>query len=611
VTTGAGEPSPTAPCRNCGHDVPAGAYCGRCGATSTPRRGDGPAWLRLRAYAAAPDQHLLLPSLVTTPFPRLPRRSRAAFRVGLLALAALLVAFCLVKAPPMLVAFCALGMPLSFVGYLTATGAFGDLPGRSLALTAVLGLGAGTGWAFATNAIWAHTYDDVLATPMTAPQLLINMVAIPVGGVLLMLAPVALVRRWWSGGAESLDGFTIGALAALCFTAAGILTRGASNFASGLFEQDFPVSALLSLTAIRGVAAPLTAVAAGGVVGATLWFRPRADPPVTRHWYSPSAPALAMIIAVAAALAENAIDYAWISYAQIVALYAVVTVLALMALRLVLHWCLLGEARDGTPGGEPVRCPQCDHVVPDLAYCPDCGVAANAASRSSRRGDRSSPIRETSIVRLLLGMGTAWVVLAACVVAVVAYSTPPPAQFTCPPDCGRPPIGEPVLTNPRFTPADGSFSVSYPGPMTAYEASVEPDGVVVELRAGDGGTMHLFGEPAANRTPKQITEDVLERDFPNAQIDYEIPHAQVGYQPGYGVVADVYRTAVTGNSDRDRVLVMVAVKNGLALVAEGTGPFHEFSPEFGSGHPSGANFFLALDMAKYVNSFSWRGDPPR
>jgi hypothetical protein len=56
---------------------------------------------------------------------------------------------------------------------------------------------------------------------------------------------------------------------------------------------------------------------------------------------------------------------------------------------------------------------------------------------------------------------------------------------------------------------------------------------------------------------------------------------------------------------------MVAVKNDFALIAAAAGPFREFSPEFGSGHPSGANFFLALDMAKYVNSFTWRGDPPR
>ena len=58
-------------------------------------------------------------------------------------------------------------------------------------------------------------------------------------------------------------------------------------------------------------------------------------------------------------------------------------------------------------------------------------------------------------------------------------------------------------------------------------------------------------------------------------------------------------------------MIMVAVKNDYALIAAAAGPYREFTPDFGSGHPSGANFLLALDMAKYVNSFTWRGDPRR
>ena len=56
---------------------------------------------------------------------------------------------------------------------------------------------------------------------------------------------------------------------------------------------------------------------------------------------------------------------------------------------------------------------------------------------------------------------------------------------------------------------------------------------------------------------------------------------------------------------------MVAVKNDLALVASAVGPFHAFGPDFGPGPPSGANLEIAEDMGKYVNSFSWRGDPAR
>jgi hypothetical protein len=274
-----------------------------------------------------------------------------------------------------------------------------------------------------------------------------------------------------------------------------------------------------------------------------------------------------------------------------------------------------------------------------MAFCPNCGIAAQAASRTSRatrRGDRprresvvteepsaraayavppgpyeATPVRQSTPRRVLL---TLTCVLAAAAIAAVGLSvviTPTLPRYVCPPDCGRPPLGSPITTNPRFTAADGSFSFSYPGPGTAYEATVNENGVVLNFVAGDTGTLVLFGEPARNRTPQQVTEDLLQENYPDATVDYEIPNASVGYQPGYGVVADEYPQDSTGQYTRLRLLVMVAVKNDLALVAAAAGPYHEFSPQFGTGHPSGANLQLAMDMAKYVNSFAWRGDPPR
>ncbi|MCV7224846.1 hypothetical protein [Mycolicibacterium komossense] len=224
---------------------------------------------------------------------------------------------------------------------------------------------------------------------------------------------------------------------------------------------------------------------------------------------------------------------------------------------------------------------------------------------------RADPVRHTSPARLLAMLGTALVLVVAATIGLSLWLTPPPANYTCPPHCGRPPIGQPVTTNPRFTSADGEFAVSYPPAGTAYESTLQPDGVVLELHAGDGGTLRLFGRPAAGRTSRQVVDDVISDSFPDATTDYEIPNAQVGYQLGYGVIADVYKAGTTGDPIRLRVLVMAAVKNDYALIAAAAGPFHEFSPDYGSGHPSGANFMLAMDMAKYVNSFSWRGDPPR
>lgn len=179
--------------------------------------------------------------------------------------------------------------------------------------------------------------------------------------------------------------------------------------------------------------------------------------------------------------------------------------------------------------------------------------------------------------------------------------------YACPPDCGRPPTGLPVSVNPVFTAASGEFSVSHPAPGAAYAVSTEPNGVTARFRVGDGGTLRLFGEPAAGRDAVGIVQQVLAESFPDSVIAYELPNATVGFQNGYGVVADFTQPGAAPM----RVIAIAAVKNDLALVAVASGPFRQFTPEFGPGPPSAANLQIAQEMGRYVNSFSWRGDPPR
>ena len=223
----------------------------------------------------------------------------------------------------------------------------------------------------------------------------------------------------------------------------------------------------------------------------------------------------------------------------------------------------------------------------------------------------TAPVHHTDPVRLLTGLGVATVVVAAGAVAVAVLATPEAPKFVCPPDCGQPPIGKPVETNPWFMSSDGRFSVQYPRAGTAYDVTFDSDGVNVDFTAGDTGRMQFFGLPAEGRTSKQIAEQLIEAKYPNATTDYEIPNAMVGYQPGYGVVKDAYPQDAVGTFTRLRLLVMVAIKKNYALVAAAIGPYHEFSPDFGSGHPSGVNMQLALDMGKYVNSFIWRDNSRR
>jgi hypothetical protein len=569
-------------------------------------------------------------SIASSLFPHLPHRSRAPFRVALGVLFLTLIAFAFLKWQAPLIAVSALGFPLLFLLYMHETDIDDDLPSSSLALTAALGIGFGVGWALLTGHIVADSYDVALSDGTSEGHSLLEGVAIPAGSAVLMVLPAVVVRLLRPATRESLDGFVIGALSAIAFVAAATLTRLAPQLATGPTAHDQPASELLAEAGIQGVAMPLTAAAAGGLVGVALWF--------TRPAGMNRRPAVVLltssfVVVIGLCAALGVAEVAPFTNGLHFGLHLLVAVVALLALRIGLQAALLHEAHDEMNPGTQVLCPHCDHVVPDTAFCPNCGVATRAASRTARAIRRTTedigvpttrpgyalptgsyeavPVRHTTHTGLLTALGAGAAVVAAAAVTVSVLVTPVAPRYVCPPDCGRPPIGKPVATNPWFSSADGKFAVQYPRAGTAYEVTLDPDGVEVNFTAGDTGTMELFGQPAGDRTPKQIAEALIGEHYPDATTDYEIPNALVGYQPGYGVVKDEYPQDASGTFTRLRLLVMVAVKDDYALVAAAIGPYHEFSRDFGSGHPSGANLQLALDMGKYVNSFTWRGGPPR
>jgi hypothetical protein len=619
---------PTMHCAVCDKDVPAGAFCGTCGAHLSPQRGNGRGVLRPAAYGAAPGEHVLRLSVASSLFPHLPARSRAPFRVALGVLFLTLIAFAFLGWQAPLIAVSALGLPLLFLLYLHESDVDDDLPVSTLALTAALGVGLGVGWALLTGGTVADSYDVALSDGTSEGHSILEALLIPAGTAVLMVLPAVVVRLLRPATRESLDGFVIGALGAIAFVASATLIRLAPQFATGPTAQDRAVSGLLAEAGIQGVAMPLTAAAAGGLFGVALWF--------TRPASMDRRPAVVLLISsflvvLGLCVALGLMEAASFTNGLHFGVHLLVAVLAMLALRIGMQAALLHEAHDEMNPDAQILCPHCDHVVPDTAFCPNCGVAARAASRTSRTKRRSPagmgvtrpgyalpagpyeavPVRTTTHTRLLTTVGAGVAVAVAAAVTASVLATPSAARYVCPPDCGQPPIGKPVETNPWFMSSDGRFSVQYPRAGTAYEVRLEPDGVDVNFTAGDTGTMQFFGLPARGRTSKQIAEDLIGEKYPDATTDYEIPNAMVGYQPGYGVVKDEYPQDASGTFTRLRLLVMVAIKKNYALVAAAIGPYHEFSPEFGSGHPSGVNMQLALDMGKYVNSFIWRDNSRR
>jgi hypothetical protein len=385
---------PVTECPVCRVDVPDGEYCGLCGLPLKEHKGDGPGWLRMRAFASAPGENLFLPSIASSLFPHLPAKSRTPFQVALLVVVVALVAFAMLRLPAALVAVAALGLPFLFVLYLHEIEAHRDVSLNALALTVVLGIGLGICWVLLTGVMVARSYGVPLGSGIAAYRLLREGLGVPLGSALLALTPAFLVRYTQPGDREALDGFMIGALGALSFGAAATLTRLAPQFATGMVARSRPMEGLLVEAGIRGIAMPLTAAAAGGLVGAALWFK-RPPSKADQH---PGVVRLVLLLFGVAVLVVYAslglVDVVNMPQLWQLACHLVVAALALLALRIGLHLALLHEAHDEIHSDQPILCPHCGHVVPDMAFCPACGAATHASSRSSRTARRDArPVR--------------------------------------------------------------------------------------------------------------------------------------------------------------------------------------------------------------------------
>ena len=196
---------------------------------------------------------------------------------------------------------------------------------------------------------------------------------------------------------ESLDGFVIGALGAIAFTAAATLTRMAPQFATGPTAR-IPADRSASFSprpAFKGVALPLTAAAAGRIG--------RRGPVVhPAHQHQPTTGDRA----AGGEFPCGAGPFATLGLTESLPFF--------QGLHVGLHlvdrgYCIAGledwragqryctKRRTRRIRMQHVLCPHCDHVVPETAFCPNCGVATRAASRTSRAARRRPP--EAPVVR--------------------------------------------------------------------------------------------------------------------------------------------------------------------------------------------------------------------
>ncbi len=384
----------TMPCQRCEHDVPPGRFCGRCGASLTPAGGDGPGWLRIRDYAAAPGENVLTPSIVSSMFPYLPNRSCGTFRVAVWLVAAVLAILCVLQQEVAMVTTTTFAPPLLLLIYLKETGVITDLLWRVWVPTLVVGIGVGVCWALWTNAIVAESYSLGLGIEVPTAQLMRDALVIPFGGLFALQLPAVLIRLTRPPARESLYGFGVGALGGTMFAVGATIVRLVSQIDAGERVSDQPVADLLLEAGVRGITQPLMAGAIGGLIGAALWYRGPDGQGRRGLW---TAIVVGSLAAPAIYASVGLVDVLRVTpYLQFV-VHVTIAVVALLALRIGLQLALLNERHDVTDAELPILCADCGHVVPDMAFCPACGVASQAASlesRAVRRRDRPRPTEE-------------------------------------------------------------------------------------------------------------------------------------------------------------------------------------------------------------------------
>jgi hypothetical protein len=324
-------------------------------------------------------------SVVSTLFPHLSHRSSAPFRAGFALLVTLLVVFSATGLEAPVIALAAMGVPLLFQLYIHEVDVYEDGHLMLTAETLLIGAALGVGWALLGGPIVSHALQPTLGATLGTWDVAKAAVLVPIVGQALMLVPLLLVLLFvpgFGGRRESLDGFSLGAASALGFTFAAVITDLANRLSDGLAPSR-PFTNILTEALIRGVATPVLAAAATGLIGASIWAHrsERGTASAGGRWITN--PLVVIVSVVAVQIGLGFADQARLSDVPLLVVHLAGTGVVLLALRIGLHHILLHEAHDVVIGPS-TTCSQCYHVVPLMPFCPSCGVALAATTKRHR-----------------------------------------------------------------------------------------------------------------------------------------------------------------------------------------------------------------------------------
>lgn len=362
-----------AACPVCGNMAPPGRFCGFCGYDWI---GDG---RRHRPYVAHPTGPVRRLELVSTLFPHLPQRATWPFRIVLLNGMAILALVSLLRlaAPSAIIAGTLL--PALYLLYFWEVEVYEEEPWAVIGATLGYGAVVGVGWSLLFDTVATQAYLSSAGGQQTLAGILIAGIVPGVGQIGVLLGPALLFV--WRRHREPLDGFAFGVAAALGFRLGitlvhlpGIASDGPLAVGDGL--------AFVLQTLRDGLLAPIVFACLAGNVALAFWSnriprRTDRQPPFAGPWFWAA-------VALAVQFLYGFANVLVLDTRLVVLTYVVGAAALLLVSRAAIHNALLDEAHE-IKIGNPVICPHCLHVVPQMPFCPNCGVAWHATSKLARR----------------------------------------------------------------------------------------------------------------------------------------------------------------------------------------------------------------------------------
>ncbi len=365
------EGPPLVNCPHCESVVPAGDFCGHCGAHLITA-----STTRTHAFAAVPSERVAHLSIISTLFPHLPHRRGGAFRWALIAgVAAVLVLASLhLFAPATVAATCLL--PVLYLLYLYEVEVYEDEPWLLIAATMVTG--AVLGYVFTM-----FSGDAVSRLNLTGDRenaFVLAGVAIPIVAQALMLAGPLSLYLFRPRYREPLDGLTFGAASALGFTLMSSLVAFWPLIQGPLVATGAPLD--WSLRLLRaGILVSLVNASTTELITAAVWLqrydRRRAGLPWTTSILA------TLIVAAGAQVVIGMLGFAIPDLVGSTAVLLLASLVLLLYVRLVIHQALLVEGAEHEIGPD-APCPECHRIVPTMAFCPACGAARAAGTKQGR-----------------------------------------------------------------------------------------------------------------------------------------------------------------------------------------------------------------------------------